>query len=248
MIPKVIHYCWFGRGEMSTLHRRCIESWKKYCPEYELKLWNEDNADIDNDYCREAIIQKKWAFVADWVRFDVLSRHGGIYLDTDLELITSLDSVLGLRGCLMASETVKEVGQGYGTGFLACEAGNPVMATACSLILRELVAQRLFATSPMVLKKAVELDRGGNSTQLDPVTFYPFNPYDGSNPRNAMQLMFSDITPQTIGIHHYGLKASWANSRIKRLIFKIFRGSVLQRRWDISFTPFENDSRIADVG
>ena len=248
MIPKIIHYCWFGRGEMSTLHRRCVESWKKYCPEYELKLWNEDNADIDNEYCREAIIQKKWAFVADWVRFDVLCRHGGIYLDTDMELIASLDSVLGLHGCLMARETSKDVGQGYGAGFLACEAGNPIMATARSLISRELVAQRLFATSPVVLKKAVELDLGGNSTQLEPVTFYPFNPYDRSNPHNAMQLMYSDITAQTMGIHHYGLKVSWVDSRLKRLIFKIVKRMALQRRWDISFTPFEHVSRIADVG
>ena len=247
MIPKVIHYCWFGRGEMSVLHRRCVDSWKKYCPEYELKLWNEDNANIDNDYCREAIIQKKWAFVADWVRFDVLSKYGGIYLDTDLELITSLDLLLNLHGCLMARETCKDVGAGYGTGFLACEAGNPVMITARELILGELIRQRLFATSPVVLKKAVELDLGGNSTQLDPVTFYPFNPYDRSNSQNAMQLMYSDITSQTIGIHHYGLKASWVDSRGKRLIFKIVKRMALQRRWDISFRPFDHVSSIANA-
>lgn len=244
MIPKVIHYCWFGRGEMSVLHRRCIASWKKYCPEYELKLWNEDNSDIDNDYCREARIQKKWAFIADWVRFDVLSREGGIYIDADLELISSLDSLLGMPGCLMARETRSDLGIGYGTGFLACEANNPVMLLARDLMLRELVSRRVFATSPVILKKAVDMDVGQHSTQLDPVTFYPFNPHDRSNPENAMQLMYSDITSETLGIHHYGLKASWVDGRLKRIIFKIVKRLSLQRRWDISFTPFEhlNDS------
>lgn len=246
MIPKVIHYCWFGRGEMSVLHRRCIASWEKHCPEYQLKLWNEDNSDIDNDYCREAIIQKKWAFVADWVRFDVLFREGGIYLDTDMELITSLDPVMALPGCLMARETREDFGMGYGTGFLACEAGNPVMALARQLILRDLVAHRVFATSPVVLKKAVELDANKHSTKLDPVMFYPFNPHDRGNPDNAMQLMYSDITAQTIGIHHYGLKVSWADGRLKRLIFKLIKRLALQRRWDISFTPFNDVNAAID--
>jgi mannosyltransferase OCH1-like enzyme len=244
MIPKVIHYCWFGRGEMSVLHRRCIESWRKYCPEYELKLWDEDNSDIDNAYCREAIIQKKWAFVADWVRFDVLAREGGIYIDTDLELISSLDALLDMPGCLMARETKCEEGIGFGTGFLACEANNPVMMLARDLVLRELVPRRVFATSPVILKRAVDMHGGQHATLLDPVTFYPFNPHDRSYPNNAMQLMYSDITPETLGIHHYGLKASWMSSRLKRIIFKIIKRLALQRRWDISFAPFGDLNRI----
>ncbi|WP_092715145.1 glycosyltransferase family 32 protein [Janthinobacterium sp. OK676] len=247
MIPRVIHYCWFGEGEMSVLHRRCIESWQKYCPEYELMLWNEKNSDIHNEYCKEAIIQKKWAFVSDWVRFDVLAKYGGIYLDTDLELIRSLDSLLELKGCLMARETSLDLGGGYGTGFLACEAENPVILLARQLMSQELIPKKVFATSPVVLKRAVEMDEQRHSLQLDPVSFYPFNPHDRSNPRNAMQLMYSDITQQTLGIHHYGLKASWVDRRMARAIFKALKLLGLQRRWDISFTPFQRSVRAIDA-
>lgn len=234
MIPKIIHYCWFGGGEMSVLHRRCVESWKRHCPDYELKLWNEHNSDIDNDYCREAIIQRKWAFVADWVRFDVLHREGGIYLDTDLELVRSLDPILAYDGTVLAREAADVIG----TAFLASEAGSAVMARARELILGELCAQHLFATSPVIVQQAVELGGGVGSTILGAKTFFPFNPHDRSNPHNARQLMFSDITPETIGIHQYALKASWVDSRWKRALFKARQRLALQPRWDISFTPF----------
>ena len=240
MIPKIIHYCWFGSGEMSVLHRRCVESWKKYCPDYELKLWTEHNSDIDNDYCREAIIQRKWAFVADWVRFDVLYREGGIYLDTDLELVRSLDPILVYDGMVLASEAADVLG----TAFLAGEAGSAVMARARDLILGELCAQHLFATSPVIVKQAIELGGGVGSTVLSAKTFFPFNPHDKSNPLNARQLMFSDIMPETIGIHQYALKASWVDSRWKRFVFKARQRLALQPRWDISFAPFRRAAGV----
>ena len=88
MIPKKIHYCWFGRGQKSELILRCIESWKKYCPDYEIIEWNEDNLDISScDYAREAYEEKKWAFVSDYARLCALKEYGGIYLDTDMQLL-----------------------------------------------------------------------------------------------------------------------------------------------------------------
>ena len=88
MIPKIIHYCWYGRGEKSAAIQMCIESWRKYCPDWEIKEWNEDNFDItQNRYMQEAYEAKKWAFVSDYVRLKVLYDEGGIYLDTDVELI-----------------------------------------------------------------------------------------------------------------------------------------------------------------
>lgn len=94
-IPKKIHYCWFGRGEMPELAINCINSWKKYLPDYELFLWNEDNFDINcNQYVKEAHDAKKYAFVTDYVRLHALYHHGGIYMDTDVEVLKPLDKFL----------------------------------------------------------------------------------------------------------------------------------------------------------
>lgn len=95
MIPKVIHYCWFGRGQKPEQAVKCIESWKKYLPEYELKEWNEDNFDItQNQYVREAYENRKFAFVTDYVRLYALYHDGGVYMDTDVEVIGSFDQFL----------------------------------------------------------------------------------------------------------------------------------------------------------
>ena len=91
MIPKKIHYFWFGRGKKSELTEFCINSWKKYQPDFEIIEWNEDNFDVlANVYCKEAYEQKKWAFVSDYARAKILYEHGGFYLDTDMEIRQSL--------------------------------------------------------------------------------------------------------------------------------------------------------------
>lgn len=119
MIPRTIHYCWFGRGEMSELVQRCISSWHKCMPDYEYKLWNEDNFDVESvPYTKEAYAAKKYAFVSDYVRLKVLENEGGIYLDTDVVVFKAFDDLLGYMAfagfegskyvpmgtCVMASE------------------------------------------------------------------------------------------------------------------------------------------------
>lgn len=119
MIPKLIHYCWFGPGEMPELARKCIASWHEFMPEYEYKLWNEDSFDVDHvPYTKEAYEAKKFAFVSDYVRLWALKNEGGIYLDTDVEVFKSFDNLLennafaGFEGskylpmgtCVMATE------------------------------------------------------------------------------------------------------------------------------------------------
>lgn len=96
MIPKVIHYCWFGRGPKPELALKCIESWKKWCPDYQIIEWNEDNFDINsNRYVKEAYEAKKYAFVTDYVRLYAMYTVGGIYMDTDVMVLKSLDEYLG---------------------------------------------------------------------------------------------------------------------------------------------------------
>ena len=95
MIPKIIHYCWFGGKEKPESVNKNIATWKKFCPDYKIIEWNESNFDIaENDYCREAYEAHKWAFVSDYVRLKVLYKYGGIYMDTDVEVIQSLDEFL----------------------------------------------------------------------------------------------------------------------------------------------------------
>lgn len=97
MIPKVLHYCWFGRGEKDSTTQKCIASWYKYCHDYQIIEWNEDNFNINsNTFVQEAYEAKKWAFVSDYVRLYVLYRYGGIYLDADVELLKNFDDLLDL--------------------------------------------------------------------------------------------------------------------------------------------------------
>lgn len=122
MIPKVIHYCWFGRGQMPKLALKCIESWKKYCPDYEIKEWNEDNFDIDMyPYVREAYNARKFAFVTDVVRLYALYHEGGIYMDTDVEVIKPLDSLLAYDA-VSGFESEAQIP----TGLMACRDGHPL--------------------------------------------------------------------------------------------------------------------------
>ena len=94
-IPKKIHYCWFGHAELPELAKRCLESWKEFFPDYEIQEWNEDNFDVNIiPYTQEAYEKKKYAFVSDYARFWILYHFGGIYFDTDVEVLRSFDSIL----------------------------------------------------------------------------------------------------------------------------------------------------------
>ncbi len=104
MIPKVIHYCWFGRKPLPSLAVKCIKSWKKYLPDYEIKEWNEDNFDVNMvPYTKEAYEAKKYAFVSDYARFWILYHYGGLYFDTDVEVIRPLDDIIA-RGSFMGCQ------------------------------------------------------------------------------------------------------------------------------------------------
>ena len=120
MIPKIIPYCWFGRGEKPELALKCIESWKKYLPDYELKEWNEDNFDItQNQYVREAYENRKFAFVTDYVRLYAIYTEGGVYMDTDVEVFGNFNKFLH-HHAFSGFETDGNVP----TGMMAAEKGS----------------------------------------------------------------------------------------------------------------------------
>lgn len=122
MIDKTIHYCWFGRGKKPIDVNRCIETWKEKCPDYNIVEWNEDNFDVTmNEYVQQAYDAKKWAFVTDFVRLYVLFKYGGIYLDTDVEVVKCLDDFLGNKA-FSGFQTKREIP----TGIMACEQGFPL--------------------------------------------------------------------------------------------------------------------------
>ena len=122
-IPKIIHYCWFGRNPKPKLAEKCIKSWKKFCPDYEILEWNEDNFDVTTAprYVQQAYEAKRWAFVSDYVRLRALVEQGGVYMDTDVEVVKPLDGFLKHQA-FAGFEHITRVQ----TGLLACEKGFPL--------------------------------------------------------------------------------------------------------------------------
>ena len=116
MIPKKIHYCWFGRSEKSKLTKKCISSWKQYCPDYEIIEWNEDNFNIDqHPYLRWCYDNQKWAFLSDFARLLIIKENGGIYFDTDVELIQKPDILLQYSA-FFGFENNENIATGLGFG------------------------------------------------------------------------------------------------------------------------------------
>lgn len=124
MIPKIIHYCWFGKNPLDDMAKKCMESWRKFCPDYEIKEWNEENFDINsNRYVKEAYEAKKWAFVSDYVRLYALKNFGGIYMDTDVELLKNLDEFLQLSAFTGFEQT-----ESMFTALVGCEKNSEIFS------------------------------------------------------------------------------------------------------------------------
>ncbi|MCM1233269.1 MAG: glycosyl transferase [Ruminococcus flavefaciens] len=123
-IPKVIHYIWFGKNHKNKSVKQCIASWKRNCPDYKIVEWNETNYNIKkNHYMREAYEAKKWAFASDYARYDIIYRYGGVYLDTDVELISNIDKLLQNKMFMCFLENSR-VNSGLGFGSVA---RNPII-------------------------------------------------------------------------------------------------------------------------
>lgn len=123
-IPKIIHYCWFGGKPLPNSCKKMISTWKKHLPEYEIRLWDETSFDIDSsDFVRDAYRAGKFAFVSDYVRLCALKEYGGIYLDTDIEVIRSFDPLLRGRSAVFGFESDEKVM----TAFIAARPEHPII-------------------------------------------------------------------------------------------------------------------------
>ena len=215
-IPKLIHYCWFGKNPLPTKVQMCIQSWKKYCPDYKIILWNEENYDINkNKYIKDAYVAKKWAFVSDYVRLDVVYQYGGIYLDTDVELIRSCDELLSTNVFLAIEKQNLNINSGLGFG--AVKGDNSIKALRdmyndLSFLLSDgsynLVACPEYITSFFKQKGYIKKDRTqkiGDVLILSSEYFCPIDYNTG----------IKNITANTIGIHWYD--ASWFEKSDKKI-------------------------------
>lgn len=238
MIPKIIHYCWFGRGPLPELAQKCIASWKKYLPDYEIKEWNEDNFDVNIiPYTAEAYQAKKYAFVSDYARFWILYQYGGIYFDTDVEVIRPMDDIIE-KGNFMGFETDPKpqlkadaseasVAPGLGLGV------NPGLGLIKKML--DFYEGRHFEFVPggigqltivhiatEVLRKA-GLKQQQGIQQVDDMWIYPAEYFCPINLKTGR----IHVRPNTRTIHHYA--GTWQDKHFsfKELIKKVLPESLL---------------------
>ncbi len=229
MIPKKIHYCWFGGNPLPELALKCIESWKKYCPDYEIIEWNESNYDIHkNKYMSQAYDNKKWGFVPDYARLDIIYEHGGIYLDTDVEIIKPLDTLLELDA--FAGVEQDSVYVAFGLGFGAHPQNPTIKAIRDYYDTITFIKDGEIDITPAPKVNSIILGELGyvfskGITKCETLTVFPSEYFC---PINYTTNELS-ITDKTYSIHHYS--ASWYNET-QRYALKIKHkiGKILPRR------------------
>lgn len=235
-IPRTIHYCWFGGRPLPTSALRCIASWKRNFPGYEIRRWDESNFDIDAIlYTREAAAAGKWAFVSDYARFLILYRHGGIYFDTDVEVIRPMDHILAAGAFMGFEKSHTGIGVASGLG-IAAPAGHPFykkildhysaipyLGADGKPLPGTVVAHvtRLFLEAGLIPEDRLQCVEG--------ITVYPneyFNPLDDATGRLR-------ITPRTCSIHHYD--KTWCDNygptrtHLMRLLHRTFGVTTFSR-------------------
>jgi hypothetical protein len=229
MIPKKIHYCWFGRNPKPRLAEKCIASWRKYCPDYEIIEWNEDNFDVNrNGYTRMCIEQKKYAFLSDYVRLVVVAEHGGVYFDTDVELIRPIDALLE-NEAFYCFETPEFVASRLGFGSVAQGETIRAMLEEYDFLLGGTEGTRgcpILNTAALV---KLGLKPDGSEQMVAGARILPseyMNPFDPATGRMHK-------TANTVSVHWYS--AAWLSpwrrlrTRIMRPLHRIFGVDAFKR-------------------
>lgn len=211
VIPKKIHYMWFGKKEMPPVLKRCIQSWKIMCPDYEIICWNENNYDLDrHPYMRQAYEHKQWGFIPDYARLDILYQFGGIYMDTDVELIKSLDDML-YQEAFTSVEKWNVINIGGCTGCVSHHSGIKKILDERKNVFFETegklnkTASGYYDTMPFI-REGLQLD--GTNQKIAGVNIYAsdyFHPYDYMSGKTA-------ITKNTYSIHHFN--GGWLDERV----------------------------------
>lgn len=224
-IPKKIHYCWFGGKPLPEDAEKCINSWKKYLPDYEIIRWDENNFDFQvNDYVREAFEEKKWAFITDYVRLYVLYNYGGIYMDTDVEVLKSLDIFLE-HEAFSGFEDKENIP----TGIMAAKKGNKWIKYLLDYYTNKhfIVDGKIDYTTNVIIitemtKAKYKLRQNNKFQDLKDVTIYPNDYFCPKNHINGEIY----LTNNSYCIHHFS--GSWQSKTMKfrekvfRKIHKIF--------------------------
>lgn len=236
MIPKKIHYCWFGGNPLPELAQKCIDSWKKYCPDYEIIEWNESNFDLNYcSYVKEAYEAKKWAFITDVVRLYVLVNYGGIYMDTDVEVIKPLDDILQYDA-VSGFESETDIP----TGLMACCKGQPLF---CELLheydnIHFLNEDGSYDSTTNVVRITNRCLKYGlkQNNALQNVNGFTLFPKDYFCPK-SLKTRKLEITDNTLTIHHFD--GSWQDEETQEK-------KMLTEKW-AAFVPYSISSRMATV-
>ena len=226
-IPKIIHYCWFGGNSIPELGLKCIESWKKYFPDYEIRQWDETNFDLNiNNYVKEAYEQKKWAFVSDYARFWILYNYGGIYFDTDVEVVKKPSEEI-INSCFMGEEDSNHNWNKSTNSKYQIASGLGLSANSGLGLYKEILEYydnehflledgtlNLETVVSRVTKILEKYGYRGNKTieRVKGVTVYPPDYFCAMNPDDGI----IRITDNTISIHHYA--DTWHSEKEKQAI------------------------------
>lgn len=227
MIPKKIHYCWFGGNPLPPLAQKCIASWKKYCPDYEIKEWNETNFDVNAlPYTREAFEARKWAFITDVVRLQALVSEGGIYMDTDVEVLKPLDSLLQYEA-VSGFESMTQIA----TGLMACRDSQPffkeLLEEYNNIHFKNPDGTLDTTTNVVRITRAAERYGFVPNNQLQTVNGFTLLPSDYLCPKDHKTRKIH-ITKNTLTIHHFDGSWQTKEQKFKAVIIRII-GNRLTR-------------------
>ncbi len=182
VIPKTIHYVWVGNSPLTPLAKKCIASWRKYLPDYEIKLWNEVNSPMQHHYVREMYKKKKWAFAADYIRFWALEKEGGIYLDTDTEVLKSFDPLL--THSAFFGKTKDGV---VAAGVIGAVPGHQVIKD----ILAVYDADVIYSTERTSPRTVTDILAKNTYDDVEVYNYQYFNPCDDGEKRTAEKLLLA---------------------------------------------------------